>query len=176
MEVVFEGLGMLFDSWNLTQTSEVMNVLIWCRSLAWLCQIGKTAPPTEFQQSSPRSTFHLDVRNLVRICNIPRLKRNSQVRWPKLTRKSNILNFIPKCIFGHLQGSYFNELLLRIKQNNFKFCQTLMMRSCVNLEFSSNVAVAAQRILMCRHETISCCNSTVHGQISPKCHVIGAIF
>ncbi len=52
----------------------VVLVVIECRhgfwALGWVWQIGSIAPATIFKRSSPRCTFHLDVRNLVDTCNI----------------------------------------------------------------------------------------------------------
>ena len=76
-EVAFEVLGLLKNKRNLAHSLtaiKYVNKYVFC---ACVWQGGSIAPPTKFQQSSPRGTFGLDDRDLVGTCITRRLKKKS---------------------------------------------------------------------------------------------------
>ena len=76
-EVVFQGLDMLVNERNLAHSLKVLKCVNGYGFCALVWQGSSIAPPTKFQRSSPRSTFHLDVRNLLGTCITCRLKKKS---------------------------------------------------------------------------------------------------
>ncbi len=177
-EVIFEGLGMLENWQNLAHTSEGLNIEIRYGLQDFVWQNGSIVVPTKFQWSSSRCTFHLDVCCLLGTCNIPRLKKSLLVPCPKSNRKSAIFkfNFKFQCIFGHLQESYFNKLLLEnlLDQDQIWSVQSKVLcdEKFVICELLLNgIAVARRPFCAFRHDSSSCCNSRIHWRVCPKRHM-----
>ena len=78
-EVAFEVLGLLKNKQNLAHSLTALKYVNRYGFGACVWQGGSIAPPTKFQQSSPRGTFDLDVRDLVGTCITRRLKK--KVSW-----------------------------------------------------------------------------------------------
>ncbi len=110
---VFEGLGMLENFWNLAHTSERVKIDIRYGFQDCVWQNGSIVPPTKFQRSSPRSMFH---RNVWKICEAHATSQEwkKNFSWCHDLTHQDVSYFefnFQFWIFGHLQGSYFNELL-----------------------------------------------------------------
>ena len=82
-ECVFEVLNVLENAQNLARTSDPAKNLIFRGKHTPQWKNGSTAPPTKLQKLSPRIYFHLELRNSVHSCNMPRRTKNSLAHIPE---------------------------------------------------------------------------------------------
>lgn len=97
---------------------------------------GSIAPPIGYLKWSPSYRFHLHARNLVDTCNIPRLRKTA---WPKCNNNFEFyVTFV--CIYGHLQGSYFD------KHRPWRLIRMTSNLASLILSVKSYLAPAQQRL------------------------------